>query len=411
VTDNNLNKKYFTEADSPVPLLPPDIAWSNMQQKLDAEKKRKRRFIFWWPPFIGVLLGVLLTGAAVLWWKHQNETFSVKTASNKSTQKAVTANTAPVRKEACNTTTVTEYPDLPARNELNKAPIANIKKAKNKKQTVRSRPILTENESEDRYPEKTNRLVMDKAMRNKTDKTLPFAFPERIRLTDTILVRANLPLPASFSRQPGLCDSSHKKSFWVEAGLQWNVPVTSNDHNYYLKGPNGNDQLYRLLLPGIWVSLNKKKHRLVGTLNPFLNAPLPEKVYDQSPAPGTLGQQADKQMVKMFGYQAGLQYGYQFTPHWWVGGGVEANWWKKGLTWARADSMASFLYTMHPNDEKKVADFQMSASVSTSYQFKAVEGFLQVSIPFNKTIKSIPSPIWIGIGIRWRLLNLKQKQQ
>lgn len=426
MSDNNLNKKFFTEADSPIPLLPPDMAWSNMQKKLDAEKKKKRGFFFWLFPSAG--LAVLLMGiGAVLWWKQDNrETILVKTGSNKvqyretgpvknndivvnkSTQRTVSrkdaAPDAPVIKNEGNATIATAHFDLPRENKISKALIASINKVKNKKRTLRSKPILTAADVGNSYPEKRSRFVRDKAVQNETDKTLPFAFPEQVRLTDSIMVRANLPLPASLFREPASPDSNHKKDVWGQAGLQWNVPITSNAHNYYAKGPNGRDQLYRLLLPGAWISLNKNKQRVIATVNPFFTAPSSEKIYDSI-------RLFNRQMIKMFGFQAGLQYGYQVSWHWWVGGGVDASWWKKGLVYATNDSMGSYLYTVNPKKAELITNFQLSASVSTGYQFKACEGFLQVSVPFNKKIKSFSTPIWVQLGVRWRLLNLQCKQK
>jgi hypothetical protein len=411
VSDNNLNKKFFTEADSPVPLLPPDMAWSNMEQKLDAEKKKKRGFFFWCFFFTGS--AVLLMGAgALLWWQpHNQEIVLVKFDSNKlqdREREPIKNNGIVVNKSTQGTVNVTVattgHTDLPKDERTDNEPIANKYKQKNKKRTLRSSPRLTAADVEDDFPEKRNRFVKYKAVPGETDKSLPFAFPEQIRLTDSILVRANWPLPVSLFREPAPADSNHKKNVLVQAGLQWNVPVTSNEHNYYAKGPDGSNQLYRFLLPGVWISLNKNKQRLLATVNPFFSSPAPEKVYDSI-------RSFDKQTIKTFGLQAGIQYGYQLNGHWWVCGGVDATWWKKGLVFATNDSMGTFLYPVNLKKEKLVTNFQISTTISTSYQFKACEGFLQLSVPVNKTIKSYPTPIWVQLGVQWRLLNLKCKQK
>lgn len=420
MSDNNLDKKFFTEADSPVPLLPPDMAWSNMEQKLNAENRKKRGFFFWLFPITG--LAVLLMGAgALIWWMpHRSKTVLIKSGStepvksnnvtvNKSTQGTVkitdVQHTATVIEQADNTAiATTKQTDLPKTERINNEPIAGKYKAKNKKRTLREKPKLTAADVADDYPEKRSSFVKDKAMQGETDKTLPFAFPKQIRLTDSILVRANRPLPASLFQGPVHADSNHKKDVLVQAGLGWNVPVTANEHNYYAKGPDGSNQLYRLLLPGAWISLNKNKQRLIAAVNPFFTAPASEKVDDSIRI-------FDKQTIKTFGFQAGIQYGYQVTRHWWVGGGMDANWWKKGLVFARNDSMGTYLYSVNLKKEKLVPDIQISANVTTGYQFKACEGFLQLSIPFNKKIKGLPEPVWVQLGLRWRLLNLKCKRQ
>lgn len=111
----------------------------------------------------------------------------------------------------------------------------------------------------------------------------------------------------------------------------------------------------------------------------------------------------------MFGYQAGLQYAYRLASHWWLGGGIDGNWWRKGLVLAKSvDSLAinkAFLYAVNPKTEEKITSFQMSANLALGYQYKDWEAIMQVSTPFSKTIKGISSPIWLRLGVRWRLLN------
>jgi hypothetical protein len=225
------------------------------------------------------------------------------------------------------------------------------------------------------------------------------------------LVQANRPLPALLFPQP-TTDSSRKKKFWIEAGLQWNVQVPFEGYNYYLKGPDGNNQFYRLLLPGIWGAVNRNRHRLIVVVNPFVSAPLPAKKYGDGMVPVTdsFSLFGHKKMVKMFGAHGQLQYAYRLTSRWSLGAGVDATWWNKGLVLANPPDSGigfkPFLYYIKPKEEG-IKTFQMSASLSLSYQFKAGEGILQISQPFNKTIQGVPSPVWLRLGIRWRLLNRK----
>ena len=115
----------------------------------------------------------------------------------------------------------------------------------------------------------------------------------------------------------------------------------------------------------------------------------------------------------MFGYQASLQYEHKLGGHWWLGGGISANGWTKGLVYARpADSnfiYKPFLYSVNTKEEAGVRSFQMSANGSLGCQFKALEAILQVNVPFNETIKKEQSPLWIRVGVRWRLMK-KQVQ-
>jgi hypothetical protein len=387
VTDKQFNKPFFTEANSPVPLIPTDMAWDAMEKKLDGEKK-KRRFIIWIPLRLFGLLSVLLSGAvAVIWWSNR-----------------------PLK-------------PLTVKNRFN--PVGtNTQKVNNKKSVRISTPILTVNDPGQNTapvnnytrglvfkPEERTRLVKKWAGQG-DDKILPFAFPERISITGSILVQANKPLPALLFPTPA-GDSSRKKKFWVEAGLQLNVPVPFEGYNYYLKGPDGNNQFYRVLLPGIWGAVNRNRHRLIATVNPFVSAPLTAKSYGDGMVPVTdsFSLFGHKKMVKMFGTQAQLQYDYRLTGRWSLGAGVNAAWWNKGLVLASPPDSGilfkPFLYSISPKKEEGVKAFQMNVSLSLSYQFKVGEGTIQISKPFNKTIPGTPAPVWLNLGIRWRLLNRK----
>lgn len=388
MSDQNLNKRFFTEADSPVPLIPADMAWDNMQQKLDQPEKKKRRFIIWIPPMGCMLLVVLLTGAAaIMWYGLQKERVTTRKP------KYTAAVSIPYSSQTA--------------NSLNKQPVTQIKIKENI-------PTLTAYNQNKRSvyaktPEKRRRTVKENATGGGYDEqSLPFAFPERVAFTDPILVQAYLPLPSLFHK-PNKEDSV-SKAVWVEAGLHWNVPVPVEGNDHYLLGPNGKAQPYQYLLPGIWLSINKNKQRLILSANPFVSAPLPNKYYDKGLVSlnDSISVYSQKRMVKMFGYQASLQYGYQFAGHWWLNGGISANWWKKGLVSATsADSLViykPFLYSVHTKDENAVTALQLSANAALSYQFKSCEAVLQLNVPFNAT--RVQSPLWMRVGVRWRLWHI-----
>lgn len=383
MSENNLNKKFFTEADSPVPLLPVDMAWNNMQQKLDEPEERKRRFIIWIPPFVWILFGALLTGAAAMIWNGQRK----EIITTKHTTQTVTAG-KPNQFKSCKEI-FTTVPTLTAQSQSKRS--AHVKHKSDEQ-------LLT---------------VKETATGGEDERTLPFAFPERVMLTDTISVQAFLPLP-SFNKPPK--EDSVSKAVWVEAGLQWNVQVPVNGNDHYLSGPNGKDQPWQYLLPGVWLSVNKNKQHIIVSANPFVSAPLTDKSYGWGlvPTRDSLTVYGQKRMVKMFGYQASLQYGYKLADHWWLSGGISANWWKKGLVYAwAADSISTFkpfLYSINTKEESAVTRFQISANAALNYQFKACEAILQVNAPFNKAIKTVQSPLWIQMGVRWRLLQ-KQVQR
>jgi hypothetical protein len=462
VTNNNLNKRFFTEEDSPVPLIPTDMAWDNMQLKLKQEmpEEKKRRLFFWIPPFFGFLFFVLLTGTAVIiWWgQHISKTLQVKN-ENGTVQypelKDSIAASAPVNnnsgtvnsRDAQPVATSSKNNEVPVNANDNAGSMAakgnkqptgiladtrisrrltalNTRKAKNIQQPFSSVPTLTAHDQNGEitylkkkpkrkryHPEKSNRPVTSATAREEGDGTLPFVFSQQIVETDTIAVQTDRSLPGVLFQSPAKIDSIRKNAFWVEAGVQWNIPVPFNGFRYYLKGADCNNQVYRLALPGVWVSVSKNRQRIMATVNPFVTAPMPDKNFGTGMVSinDSMQMYSNKRMLKMFGYQVGLQYAYRFASRWWLGGGIDGNWWRKGLVQAKSvDSVAiskPFLYAVNPKTEEKITSFQMSANIALGYQYKDWEALMQVSTPFSKTIKGISSPVWLRLGVRWRLMN------
>lgn len=416
MTNNNLNKRFFTEEDSPVPLIDTDMAWDNMHQKLEQEmpEKKKRRLFFWIPPFIGILFTVLLTGAAVIIWRGDYES-PVDAIKNDSS--TVTTENKHRAGLLADTITSKQLSGL------------HTYKAKNIQQAFSKVPILTANDQrgdkfyQKKKPkrkgyhlEKSSRPVTSVTEQEEKDGTLPFVFYQQIVVTDSISVQTDRSLPGVLFPSPLRSESARKNAFGVEGGVQWNIPVPFAGYNYYLKGTDGKDQIYRLLLPGVWLAVNKNRQRIIATVNPFVSAPMPVKDFGTGMVPVNDSMQvyAHKRMIKMFGYQAGVQYAYRITDRWWLGSGIDGNWWRKGLMLVKpVDSFSfikPFLYTVNSKTEEKITNFQLSANIAMGYQYKDWEAVMQISTPFNKTIEGISSPVWLRLGVRWRLMNKRIQQ-
>ena len=63
--------KPFTEAESPIPLLPTDEAWQNMQQKLDEQLPEKRGGKFFSAGKGWIIAAGILAGLAVYYFLYQ----------------------------------------------------------------------------------------------------------------------------------------------------------------------------------------------------------------------------------------------------------------------------------------------------------------------------------------------------
>jgi len=416
VTDNNLNKKYFTEEDSPVSLIPTDAAWDHMREKINTEMpdKKKRRFFIWIPP-VGCAMFILL-GAAVLslLFYHHTATFS---HSNKKNAIAFTNQSID---SSLNKRSVTSN-----ENSIQKEQSHDRHKHLISEQTPPKRTTLTANSATgsmrqsatQHFRKKTTKRVERGPLEEPIETNPEPLWPSSTVLSNSasISIEAKRSLPVALLSPAPSPDSTHKTNLFFSAGLEWQVPVPFNGFKYSLKGPDGKDQLYRVLLPGVWLSANKGRQRIIATVNPFVNMPMPDKNYGLAsvlldPARSVI---VNKRMVKIFGCQAGLSYSYQFQDHWRVGARVDGNWWKKALVLAQPNDSSGtkpFLYSVNAKDEEKMKSFQLSGNIQLSWQRNAWEGLLQLSTPFSTTLRGIPSPVWLRLGVRWRLFGRLQEK-
>lgn len=425
VSENNLNKKYFTEEDSPVPLIPTDLAWENMLGKLNNEDKRKRRMFLWMPPIgCAIFVLLLLAGGMVIWFtnkqvisqpvKPTDTLLALKHAVGDNNRNAIRTNK--------NNMELTEE-NLAQMETIQALPEAFVKPAQ---QASSENPASNFNNKIGKLPEpyKRNRHRgynvgkrnvaanwNNENIKSDSNRTLPFAFPHITDLTEAIAVSANKPLPVVSLPEKKSPDSIPEDRFTVSAGVQWQAQIPFTGMENYIKGPDGGNALYRLLIPGIWLSIGKNRQQVTFTCMSLASAVMPAKDYETgyAPANDSMPVMAHKRMVNTFGLQSGLSWNYQVNSHWSIGAGAQANWWKKGLVLAKPvdDSLGikPFLYTVNSQQEEKFTSFQLSVVLETGFRLKAWEGILQLSQPLHTTVKGLPAQVSLRAGIRYRLFR------
>ncbi|HEX6431488.1 MAG TPA: hypothetical protein VF008_27545 [Niastella sp.] len=433
MSESNLNKKYFTEQDSPIPLIPTDLAWENMQEKLNSEQpdKRKRRFFFWIPPVGCATFVLLLLAGGMGMWRQYNKQHKTplqeqpalsatdQFADTLLTQKELTVNNNHTynNNDKTKKTALTRGTQLPSANTQTPVGSSDQTFTEQRKLTayygagaMQTPPTVKRKYA---YKKKTKTAIVPVEDNNaETDYigSLPFATPQLTAIKGmAISVTTDRNLPGVAFQEKPSPDSNRNNPFTVSAGLEWQAPIAFTGMDHYFKGENGNNQPYLLLIPGIWVSVAKNRHQLIAKMLPYTSALLPDKYYEKGLARVSDSLIAYKRMVKTFGLQAGLQYNYQINAHWCIGAGINTNWWNKGLVLAKPvnDSMGikPFVYTTDPKSEKKLNRFQVSSVFETGYRLHAWEGFVQLSRPWNTTIKDLPPPVWLRLGVKYRLIQ------
>lgn len=120
----------------------------------------------------------------------------------------------------------------------------------------------------------------------------------------------------------------------LHAGLQWAVQLPLSATEHYFAGPGGPEQPFRLLLPSAWFSIQANKYLLLAEVNPFATT-----VYKPRPFMVTTSQGNAQTIItqtqtlsKLFGVSTTIRGSYNAAGNWWVGGGLQAYFWAKGVT-------------------------------------------------------------------------------
>ncbi|AFD09024.1 hypothetical protein [Solitalea canadensis] len=225
----------------------------------------------------------------------------------------------------------------------------------------------------------------------------------------------------SFIKSTLKIDSVNKKgsglSFlhFVDAGLQWNIPMVTNANGQYFTGSNGEQQVYKTFVPSIWISKRWNKNEVFLTFVPFQqnfinNKPLSDYT-DQSDLSDSLTIINHKTFLfKTMGFGVGVQYNYQITPMFAVGAGLNYN--QQGTAVIRQTDtrlmrnllLRDSVYTVKSSDFIK-PNF-IAAKLELMYCKRRFDAGLNLQLPLTDqsanpdfSIKSINGQVFF----RWRL--------
>ena len=455
----DLNKKFFTAEESPAPLPSTDLAWQQMHKRLDnemPEKKRKKWFIIFF------LLLALLGGIFMKDWLNgtdngitttktpkQNSveekpgnTFSTdkdQTVSEdelslkKDTAKLVDQKNDPAAIDPSKNASAPKGINITADDQEQTLVFEKNKIAGNNKNlqlvTIHNKQKKKQHyQNISRGSSKQHITVGDEDDDNKVDQSTSTAFQKNINVTvspGTGNDSLSSDTPKNIQAPPGKTTDSLDIALEKEAeevkpadektifkgGLQWNLQIPMAGGGKYFTGSNLNSQPYLVLIPGIWTSVQLDKLVIAVELNPYFTTLLPSKNYTSFISSSSITDTVHtvtetRQLNKLIGTAVAASFGYNVTTNLWVKGGIQAQWWRKGIATANTHeekypvgnsaektfSTSSHLIAVENPDWTYFNKFQVNLNAEAMYTLKKWEAAFRIGLPIAPITQSGNGP-------------------
>ncbi|RBL92895.1 hypothetical protein DF182_10050 [Chitinophaga flava] len=114
----------------------------------------------------------------------------------------------------------------------------------------------------------------------------------------------------------------HTPGFWQLLG-QWTIPVPVNSHPGYYKGPDGNSQLYRLLIPGIRIQRTWNNAAISLDMNAMATQLYKDAPYYSGISLAGPNDKITRTLRQTFGYSASLAYHHRIVGDFFGSAGVQ----------------------------------------------------------------------------------------
>ena len=453
---HDLNKKFFTEADLPVPVPSTDMAWEQMQNRLEKEmpqkeKRKKRFFIFF------VLLAFLIGPASFFYLNNKSTTgknrpgektgirkdAASKTPNNNSSnnneqeklkdQKTNNTNLDDDSKASAATQDVSSLPGdhLKSANKksntqsfisVTQTAATGTKQKKqqpnlqsNKTATTNKQPIISTSEP---GADDTNKTAIISSQQN-INVVVTAAPANTIQDSSTAVTdktnaaqinKTTDSLNIVISPEEKETKPAEEKAIF-KGGLQWNIQIPTAGGDHYFAGGNLKSQPYLFLVPGIWTSVQINRSLFSLEINPYYSSLIPPKNYTEfTSSSSTLDTikivTESRQLNKLIGTAFAASFGYNIKGNWWVKGGLQMQWWRKGVatanireekypannSTAKTLSTSSHLFAVENDEWNYFTKFQVNPNIEAVYMFKKWEASLRIGLPIAPITSSGDGP-------------------
>lgn len=230
-------------------------------------------------------------------------------------------------------------------------------------------------------------------------------------------------LSDSISNRAGNKKATEKKGTGkiFKGGIQFLAPMPVYGSAYYFSGPSGDAQIYRLLVPSLWMSYAWRKNFFAVSLVPLMQNNLPDVFFKKvfrGAAPNALSD-TSLTLLKYFGTGGAISFGKSIGTHLQISAGIEIAAWSKGLLkWERSGPNAAgvpyavkkdTLYNISSQDTlwKYANSSQLGAMLEILYQKNKWQVGTKISIPLKSPINTgnTGQPLQINMFYRYALFR------
>jgi hypothetical protein len=330
VDDNKINDQRLDHHQWQPDMPSPDVAWSNMLGRLDKEmpinnklgKASNKKILHNKKLYLIILLIMLLNV------KHEKERLNTQQVKIQAITDS-SANTSVSRQKPVtglsDTLLIVKQEKAIAGNNLEYTRVQQPRSASDNNHVLKAALTPAKSESD---------TITEKRISVLQDTIATSAGNETTILNDK---KVDIQKPKSLAVQPtdslqNSNDDNEEKKLSVRAGLQWTAPVPFAGTKNYFAGPSATAQPWRLLLPGVWIHFKADKDMLIAEVNPFAAASFnPASFYINSETSEQMTRETNKAITKVFGVAGAISYQHNIINNWWAGGGIQANFWNKGV--------------------------------------------------------------------------------
>ena len=355
----------YHDSDLPISVPPVDLAWQDMQSRLDREKRRP--MMLW--SKLAMTLALLLSWLVILEpVPYEGDPVYARTSSGNSEMSSSMQQDNSIQTK-----------DLPNSFGQVQQPSDSANK-QNRKLKKKTQP--DKNSGQDIHePASTGSMVDDVVSPELAqEKTTPKA-------SDTLAIKPqkNTDTISSVIAAPDEDKKKEEDDWKIRFGPQWELQIPTTVFNGYFDGPSVKPEPWRNLIPGLWLEAAHGKNAIHFSFMPMQQQMVSDKTFRiqnsliQNPDT-TISREETKHIYKLLGMSASIGYARNLRGNWWGGLNLQASWWQQAL--AQSDVQDSYIVSGQVVDTRP-STYAYKVTDEWSY-FNKMQTFMMADLTYRK---------------------------